>query len=105
MFIVEPPGLSGTLQGVALGVSFGLGMRFIGLVLYEFVFFWIGRGVGLLIASFIYTLIKPRVLFLIIAIFNLIAAIIFSLYFILNRERSKKSIEKNQTIMNESGNY
>jgi hypothetical protein len=29
LFIIAPSGLSGTLQGVALGVSFGLGMRFI----------------------------------------------------------------------------
>lgn len=68
--LLAPPGLSGTLQGVALGMSFGL-----------------GRGVALLIASFIYTMIEQRSLFLIVCIFNLIAAAIFSLYFLLTRSR------------------
>jgi len=68
-------------------------------------FFELGRGVGLLIASFIYTLIQQRVLFLIISIFNLIAAIIFSIYFLLHRQYSKKSIEKNDNNAVEYGKY
>ncbi|CAF1322647.1 unnamed protein product, partial [Rotaria sordida] len=55
---IAPPGLSGTLQGVALGTLFGL-----------------GRGIGLLVASFIYVFTQQPLLFLIFALFNLIAAV------------------------------
>jgi phosphate/sulfate permease len=75
---IAPPGLAGTLQGIALGIAFGL-----------------GRGVGLVIASFIYTTFEKRRLFLVIALFNLSAAVIYSIYFLLTQRRSKKSIEKN----------
>lgn len=79
--LLAPPGLSGTLQGVALGMSFGL-----------------GRGVALLIASFIYTMIEQRTLFLIVCIFNLIAAAIFSLYFLLTRQRDSTKIVNVKSI-------
>ncbi|CAF2595365.1 unnamed protein product [Rotaria sp. Silwood2] len=75
---IAPPGLSGTLQGVALGMLFGL-----------------GRGFGLLAASFIYTFTQQPFLFLIFTLFNLIVAVIYALYSILNRDLSKKSNEQN----------
>ncbi len=65
----------------------------------------IGRGVGLPIASFIYTSFEQRVLFLVIAIFNLIVAIIYSIYFILTRSRSQDSFEKNDQIVVEDGKH
>ncbi|CAF4608699.1 unnamed protein product, partial [Rotaria sp. Silwood2] len=86
---IAPPGLSGTLQGVALGMLFGL-----------------GRGFGLLAASFIYTFTQQPFLFLIFTLFNLIVAVIYALYSILNRDLSKKSNEQNNNtsdIVIESG--
>ncbi|CAF1253487.1 unnamed protein product [Rotaria sordida] len=80
---IAPPGLSGTLQGVTLVTLFGL-----------------GRGIGLLAASFIYTFTQQPLLFLIFALFNLIAAVIYSLYFILHRQSSKKSIEQTNNTNN-----
>lgn len=72
--IVAPPGLSGTLQGVVYGVCFGL-----------------GRGAGLIAASFIYTRLQSRMLFLIFALFNLVAAVFYGIYFLLHRNRLEKS--------------
>ena len=66
--------------------------------------FGLGRGIGLLIASFIYTLIEQRSLFLIISIFNLIAAVIFSLYFLGTRQRHSKE-NKDSVISIEDGKY
>ncbi|CAM4803430.1 unnamed protein product [Rotaria magnacalcarata] len=71
---IAPDGLSGTLQGVALGVSFGL-----------------GRGAGLLAASFIYALTQQPTLFLVFALFNLIAAIIYILGYFIGWQSSKKN--------------
>ncbi|CAF1447312.1 unnamed protein product [Adineta steineri] len=73
-----PPGLSGTLQSLSLGLCFGL-----------------GKGIGLIISSFIYTTLEQRLLFLIFAIFNLICAIIYGIYFLISRKNSNKSIEYN----------
>ncbi|CAF1277284.1 unnamed protein product [Rotaria sp. Silwood1] len=80
---IAPPGLSGTLQGVALGILFGL-----------------GRGIGLLFSSFIYAFTQQPFLFLIFTLFNLIAAIIYAFYIILNRQCSKKPIVENNNISN-----
>ncbi len=49
-------------------------------------------------------MVKARLLFLVIAIFNLIAAIIFSLYFFFNRQPADKSIETNNHTVIEDGN-
>jgi len=81
-FLLAPPGLSGTLQGVALGITFGL-----------------GRGIGLVLSSFIYRLSDKRTLFLVIAIFNLVAAVIFSIYFLITRQ---KTGTKNRKPRNEN---
>jgi len=75
---IAPPGLSSTLQGVVYGISFGL-----------------GRGIGLIASSFIYTLLQPRLLFLIFALFNAVAAIVYSLYFLLCKKYSQKPIRSN----------
>ncbi|CAF3505967.1 unnamed protein product [Rotaria socialis] len=73
---IAPPGLSGTLQGIAHGVSHGL-----------------GRGIGLLISSLIYIVFQERLLFLVFMILNIIAAIIYSIYFLLKwRKSSHKSL-------------
>ncbi|UJR36825.1 hypothetical protein I4U23_029538 [Adineta vaga] len=72
---IAPSGLSGTLQGIAHGITHGL-----------------GRGCGLLISSFIYIVVQQRLLFLIFAIINLIAAIIYSIYFFLTRQSSGKNV-------------
>ena len=48
----------------------------------------VARGIGLIVSSFIYTLLEQRVLFLVFAIFNVICAIIFALYFLITRKRS-----------------
>ena len=72
--VLAPPGLSGTLQGVAYGILFGL-----------------GRGVGLVIGSIIYNMFDHRLLFLIFALVNLSAAVIFSLYFLITKRRTPKS--------------
>ncbi|CAF4045726.1 unnamed protein product [Adineta steineri] len=75
---IAPPGLSGTLQGIVYGTSFGL-----------------GRGVGLLISLFIYTRMKKRYLFLIYALFNLVGVIIYSIYCLLSKRRSSSSFNTN----------
>ncbi len=76
-FLLAPPGLAGTLQGIALGVAFGL-----------------GRGIGLPIASFIYTTFEQRQLFLAFSLFNLTAAVLYSIYFIATRPRPNEKKEK-----------
>ncbi|CAF1094125.1 unnamed protein product [Adineta ricciae] len=68
---IAPAGLVGTLQSLSLGINFGL-----------------ARGIGLIASSFIYTLLEQRLLFLVFAIFNVICAIIFGLYFLVTRKRS-----------------
>ncbi|CAF2974102.1 unnamed protein product [Rotaria sp. Silwood2] len=78
---IAPPGLAGTLQGVVYGVSFGL-----------------GRGVGLIACSFIYTRLQSRLLFLVFAIFDAIAAIIYSIYFFLRAKFGKKSNQLNNNM-------
>ncbi|CAF1240249.1 unnamed protein product [Adineta steineri] len=80
---IAPPGLSGTLQGIAHGITHGL-----------------GRGVGLLVSSVIYIFIEERLLFLVFGILNMIAAIIYSIYFLL----SKKSAGKNMTLSSTNNN-
>ncbi|CAF1435239.1 unnamed protein product [Adineta steineri] len=75
---IAPPGLSGTLQSVSMGLCFGLGC-----------------GIGLIVSLFIYKSLEHRLLFLIFAIFNLICAIIYGIYFLISRKNSNKSIEHN----------
>ena len=77
LFILAPPGLAGTLQGVAFGVCFGL-----------------GRGIGLLVATLIYTLMGYRRLFLSFAVFNLVAAVVYGIYFVIERSRKPKAVKK-----------
>lgn len=87
--VLAPPGLSGTLQGVAYGVLFGL-----------------GRGVGLLIGSIIYNMFDHRLLFLIFSLVNLVAAVIFSLYFLITKQWSPKSSTNTEAatkVMSPSG--
>ncbi len=55
----------------------------------------LGRGVGLIASSLIYTRLQPRLLFLIFALFNTIAAIFYSLYFFLKKKQSKKPSRSN----------
>ncbi|CAF3227411.1 unnamed protein product [Rotaria socialis] len=76
--LIAPPGMSSTLQGVAHGVIHGLGC-----------------GVGLLVSSYIYIVVNQRLLFLVFAILNLVAAILYSIYFLLTR---KKTSSKNATV-------
>ncbi|CAF0763327.1 unnamed protein product [Rotaria sordida] len=78
---IAPPGLAGTLQGVVYGVSFGL-----------------GRGIGLIASSIIYTRLQSRLLFLVFALFDTIAALIYSTYFLLQAKFSKKSAQLNNTM-------
>jgi len=80
---IAPPGLSGTLQGLVYGVSFGL-----------------GRGVGLIASSFIYTRFESRFLFLVFSISNGIAAVLYTFYFLWKSLASPpaKRIIKNTNI-------
>lgn len=48
----------------------------------------IGRGIGMLVASFIYIVIEQRLLFLVCALFNLFAALIYSIYFFFTRNKT-----------------
>ncbi|CAF4327183.1 unnamed protein product [Rotaria socialis] len=82
--LIAPPGLSGTLQGITHGVLHGL-----------------SRGTGLLVSSFIYIVLQQRLLFLVFAILNIIAASIYSIYFLLTR---KKSTNTNVTVSNNNNN-
>ncbi|CAF4668761.1 unnamed protein product [Rotaria magnacalcarata] len=54
----------------------------------------VGCGVGLLVSSYIYIVVNQRLLFLVFAILNLVAAILYSIYFLLTR---KKTSSKNVT--------
>ena len=76
-FILAPPGLGATLQGVAFGVCYGL-----------------GRGIGLLVATLIYSFVGYRHLFLTFAAFNLIAAVGYGIYFIFERKQRSKPAKK-----------
>lgn len=58
---------------------------------------FLGRGIGMLVASYIYIVIQQRLLFLVFAILNIIAAVIYSIYFLLTR---KKPSSNNVTISN-----
>ncbi|CAF3552107.1 unnamed protein product [Rotaria sp. Silwood1] len=78
---IAPTGLAGTLQGLVYGVSFGL-----------------GRGVGLIACSFIYTSLQSRLLFLVFAVFDAVAAIIYSIYFMLRTKVLKKSTQLNNNM-------
>ena len=55
----------------------------------------IGRGVGLIVSSFIYTRLQSRTLFLFFACFNATAAIIYSLIFFVLKKRSEKNLRSN----------
>ncbi|CAF0920899.1 unnamed protein product [Adineta ricciae] len=81
---IAPAGLSGTLQGIAHGITHGL-----------------GRGVGLLVSSFIYIVIHQRLLFLVFATINLLAVIIYSIYFCFTRQTANEnlSVEANANII------
>lgn len=85
---LAPPGLSSTLQGVVYGVSFGLGKSFSRTKTRHAL--CLGRGVGLIVSSFIYTHYESRRLFLVYAIYNTVAAALYSIYFLLTRAKSDK---------------
>jgi hypothetical protein len=61
----------------------------------------------MLISSFIYVVIQQRLLFLVFAIFNLIAAIIYSIYFFLTREKSssKTMIKPDNNVVIDTGKW
>ncbi|CAF4582643.1 unnamed protein product [Rotaria sp. Silwood1] len=65
-----PLNLSRTLQGIVYGICFGL-----------------GRGIGMLVAFFIYTRMKKRRLFLLYVVFNIVNAIIYSVSYLLTQQR------------------
>ncbi|CAF1292604.1 unnamed protein product [Rotaria sp. Silwood1] len=69
--LIAPAGLSSTLQGIAHGIIHGLGC-----------------GIGLLVSSYIYIAIQQRLLFLVFSILNIIAAIFYSIYFLLTYNKS-----------------
>jgi len=69
---------------------------------------FLGRGIGMLVSSFIYIVIQQRLLFLVFAILNIIAAFIYSIYFFLTRENAlSKSlmISSNNDVMIPTGKY
>jgi hypothetical protein len=53
----------------------------------------------MLVSSFIYIIIQQRLLFLVFAILNLVAAIIYSIYFLLTRTKTSR---KNLTVSNDA---
>ena len=55
----------------------------------------IGRGVGLIISSLIYTRLQSRLLFLIFAIGNGVAAIVYSFCFLLCKKHLQKPVRFN----------
>ena len=57
-----------------------------------YLLFELGRGVGLMVSSFIYTRFQPRLLFLIFAIGNGAAAIAYSLCFRLCKKHLQKPV-------------
>jgi hypothetical protein len=61
----------------------------------------------MLISSFIYVVIQQRLLFLVFAIFNLIAAIIYSIYFFLTRKKSssKTMIKPDNNVVIDTGKW
>jgi hypothetical protein len=69
---------------------------------------FLGRGIGMLVASFIYIVIQQRLLFLVFTILNIIAAIIYSIYFLLTRKKPSSkhvSISNNDDILITAGNF
>jgi len=62
----------------------------------------------MLVASFIYIVIQQRLLFLVFAILNIIAAIIYSIYFLLTREKSsgiKVNLSNKDDTIIATGNF
>ena len=57
-----------------------------------------GRGIGLLVSSFIYIVIEQRLLFLVFTILNVIGAILYSIYFLLSMKFSKQNV----TVLNKT---
>ncbi|CAF1295344.1 unnamed protein product [Rotaria sp. Silwood1] len=47
----------------------------------------LGRGIGMLVAFFIYTRMKKRRLFLLYVVFNIVNAIIYSVSYLLTQQR------------------
>lgn len=88
---LAPPGFSGTLQGIVYGISFGLGKKNKQIFCCLKKTLLSGRGVGLIASSFIYTRLQSRLLFFIFALFNIIAAILYGIYFFFHREKPSKS--------------
>jgi hypothetical protein len=81
-------------------------IRPIHLIIKNFIF--LGRGMGMLVASFIYIVIQQRLLFLVFGIFNIIAAIIYSIYFLLTREKTsskKVNISNKDDTLIAIGNF
>jgi hypothetical protein len=67
----------------------------------------LGRGIGLLISSYIYIVIQQRLLFLVFCIFNITAAVIYSIYFFLTRNKSSSPtiiVLKTDGIVAQTGN-
>ena len=66
----------------------------------------LGRGIGMLVSSFIYIVIQQRLLFLVFAILNVIAMIIYSIYFFFTRTKTSKEnvcVLNNHDSMIEAG--
>lgn len=64
----------------------------------------LGRGMGLLVSSYIYIVIQQRLLFLVFAILNLLAAISYSIYFLLARQPASKTLAVRGDAF-EAGNF
>lgn len=58
---------------------------------------FLGRGIGMLVASYIYIIIQQRLLFLVFAILNIVAAIIYSIYFLIRKKSSKQNVTVSNT--------
>jgi hypothetical protein len=67
----------------------------------------LGRGIGLLLGSYIYIVIQQRLLFLLCAILNIIAAVVYSIYFLLRKEKPagrNRTLSNNIDVALEAGN-
>ena len=93
---LAPPGLGGTLQGIAYGVSFGLGRH--GLTrtcsFDRCSLMLAGRGVGLIVSASIYTRTASRTLFLVFACFNLAAAVVYTVIFLISAQCTRKPVKR-----------
>ena len=70
--------------------------------------FFVGCGIGLLVSSYIYIAIQQRLLFLVFSILNIIAAIFYSIYFLLTHKKSSIKnviVSTNNNNVTEEGNF